>query len=116
MILNRIDGERVPATSGQTLDDVEPATDTVWTTIPDSDGADVDAAVAAAKSAQPAWAARTVAERCDVLDAVADLLEARLPELASLESKDTGKPISLTTATDIPVSYTHLTLPTKRIV
>lgn len=102
MILNRIDGERVPATSGQTLDDVEPATDTVWTTIPDSDGADVDAAVAAAKSAQPAWAARTVAERCDVLDAVADLLEARLPELASLESKDTGKPISLTTATDIP--------------
>lgn len=108
MIQNHIGGQKLPAASGQTLDDIEPATDRVWTTIPDSDALDVDVAVAAAKAAQPAWAQLGVAARCDVLQQAAVLLEQRLDAFAALESRDTGKPVSLTTATDIPRAVANL--------
>ncbi len=102
MILNRIGGQQVPAIGGATLDDVDPSRGTPWTTIPDSGAQDIDAAVKAAAQAQPAWAARSVAERCDILDAIADAIEGELDALARLEVQDTGKPITLATTTDIP--------------
>ncbi|MCB9662858.1 MAG: aldehyde dehydrogenase [Alphaproteobacteria bacterium] len=99
---NRIGGRRVPAASGAWLDDVGPATGEVIARIARSDARDVDAAVQAARAAQPAWAALSDEARARVLDRVADGLEARLDELAALESRDQGKPVSLAREVDIP--------------
>ncbi|MBL6276256.1 aldehyde dehydrogenase family protein [Micromonospora fiedleri] len=56
--------------------------------------ADVDAAVRAARAAQPAWARRTGSERARVLHAIADLIEARVEDLAETETRNTGKILS----------------------
>ncbi|MEA3203763.1 MAG: aminomuconate-semialdehyde/2-hydroxymuconate-6-semialdehyde dehydrogenase [Thermoplasmata archaeon] len=77
------------------LDVHNPATGELIARIPRSDRTDVDAAVAAAKAALPAWSATPLEERCRILDRVADLLERDLEALARLESLDTGKPVAL---------------------
>jgi len=51
--------------------------------IPDSDAADVNAAVAAAKAAFPAWSASAVAVRARILRRAADLIEERLEEVCN---------------------------------
>ncbi|HTL97661.1 MAG TPA: aldehyde dehydrogenase family protein, partial [Holophagaceae bacterium] len=99
---NFLSGAFVPAKEGGLLDNLGPATGEVIARIPRSMKADVDAAVAAAKAALPGWAKTPVAERAALLDRVADRLEARLDELAALESRDTGKPVSLAKSLDIP--------------
>ncbi|HXC18091.1 MAG TPA: aldehyde dehydrogenase, partial [Holophagaceae bacterium] len=99
---NFVNGAFVAAKDGELLDNLGPATGEIVARIPRSTKADVDAAVAAAKAALPGWAKTSVAERAALLDRVADRIEARLDELAALESRDTGKPISLAKSLDIP--------------
>ncbi len=101
-VQNHIDGRQVPAASGATLDNWEPATGAVSGTLPDSDGVDVAAAVRAAERAFPAWASTPAAERSRTLHRLAEALRARLAELAQAESADTGKPLSLAASMDIP--------------
>jgi len=55
----------------------------------------MDNAIAAAVKARPAWAALTPADRADVLDQVADKLEARAEQVAALIATDMGMPIKL---------------------
>ncbi|MEO6296439.1 MAG: aldehyde dehydrogenase family protein, partial [Dokdonella sp.] len=62
-LANLIDGRLVPAARDRYLDVFEPATGAVFARCPDSDAADVDAAVAAAMRAAPGWAATTIEER-----------------------------------------------------
>lgn len=50
----------------------------------------VDAAVKAAKEAFPDWSAKSPAERSQVLNKLADLIDARLEEFVQAESKDQG--------------------------
>jgi aminomuconate-semialdehyde/2-hydroxymuconate-6-semialdehyde dehydrogenase len=92
---NLIGGKPFPAEDGRTLDDFSPATGQRIAKVPRSGPHDVEAAVAAAKAALPAWAATPLEERCRVLDRIADLLERDLEDLAKLESMDTGKPVAL---------------------
>jgi aminomuconate-semialdehyde/2-hydroxymuconate-6-semialdehyde dehydrogenase len=100
---NHIAGKAVYARSGQgVILDRNPATNEVVATVPRSGKAEVDAAVEAARRAQPAWAATPLAERCRILAKAADLIEGRLMDLARLESLDTGKPIGLSSTLDIP--------------
>jgi aminomuconate-semialdehyde/2-hydroxymuconate-6-semialdehyde dehydrogenase len=99
---NFVNGAFTPAKAGSLLDDLGPATGEVIARIPRSTKADVDAAVAAAKAALPAWARTPVAKRAALLDRVADLLEALLDEAAAMESRDTGKPLALARSLDIP--------------
>lgn len=101
-IANYIDGRLTPPAGGGYFDDVEPATRGQLARVPDSDGADVDRAVDAACRAFPAWAATPAAERSRLLLRVADLIDENLERLAEAESRDTGKPISLARALDIP--------------
>ena len=101
-VRNYVGGRFVDAVSGATVDDVGPATGATIATIPRSDVADVEAAVVAADAAASAWGRTSVSERADLLDAIADRIEARLDELATLESLDTGKPRSLARSVDIP--------------
>lgn len=101
-ILNLIGGELVPAHAGGALDNVEPATGARYSTLPDSGPEDADRAVEAAHRAFPAWAATPPQQRAALLNRLADLIERDLEPLARAESIDTGKPIALARAMDIP--------------
>jgi aminomuconate-semialdehyde/2-hydroxymuconate-6-semialdehyde dehydrogenase len=101
-VQNHIDGRQVPAASGATLENWEPATGNVHGSLPDSDASDVAAAVQAAQRAFPSWAATAAPERARVLHRLAEGLRTRASELAHAESADTGKPLSLAAAMDIP--------------
>lgn len=105
---NLIDGRLVPASGGRTLDTIEPATGSAWGTLPDSDSSDVNAAVAAAERAFPGWAATPVRERSACLRRLADLVERDLDALALAESTDTGKPLALARAMDVPRAAANL--------
>jgi betaine-aldehyde dehydrogenase len=63
---------------------------------------DVDDAVAAAKSAFPAWSGATPAERSTVIHRFAAELDTVAGELARTESRQAGKPIRLTEGFDVP--------------
>jgi aminomuconate-semialdehyde/2-hydroxymuconate-6-semialdehyde dehydrogenase len=101
-IANYIGGELVPPVSGRYLDNIEPATGRSFSEVPDSDAADVDRAVAAAKKAFPAWSEAPLDERARLLRRIADLIEAKADALARAESVDAGKPLSAARQVDIP--------------
>ncbi len=71
----------------------EPATEAVLREIPRGGVDDVDAAVARAREAFPAWRAVTPGDRAAVLRAVSDAVRAHREELALLEARNAGKPI-----------------------
>lgn len=83
-----INGERVAST--ETFEDVSPIDETVIAHVARGGAAEVDAAVAAARDAFPAWAAMPVAERSAVLRRVADLIDERVEQLAVVETRDNG--------------------------
>jgi 1-pyrroline dehydrogenase len=91
---NFIGGKWVPARSGRTDTVVDPATGDTIAEVPSSDAADVDAAVTAAAAAFPEWAATTPQERAEILLKFADRIEEHGDELAQIESRNVGKPIS----------------------
>lgn len=103
VLSNRIGPAAGAPTGGEYLDVVAPATGQLVARAPRSGSVDVDAAVAAAGAAlRGPWAKWTTAERADLLDRVADRIEADSEELARLESLDTGKPLSLCRTVDVP--------------
>ena len=107
-LANLIDSELHSPAGGAYLDVFEPATGEVYARCPDSDARDVEAAIAAAERAQPAWAALAAGERARHLHRLADAVEARLDELAREESRDSGKPVKLAHSVDIPRAVANL--------
>ena len=91
LVPNVIGGEERPAASGATFEKLAPATGKVLSTVARSDAADVEAAIAAAVEAQPAWAARTVEERGRILRRIAQLLERDREQVAAVVSAESGK-------------------------
>jgi aldehyde dehydrogenase (NAD+) len=99
-----IDNQFVDAVSGKTFETIDPSTEEVLTTVAEGDKADIDKAVAAARRAFETgpWPKMSARERGRFLLRVAGLIEKHADELARLESLDNGKPISETSAVDIP--------------
>jgi aldehyde dehydrogenase (NAD+) len=99
-----IGGKWVPAKSGRTFETVNPATEEVLTLVADSDKADVDEAVKAARKAFEEGKRPKVGphERTRSLLKIADLIEEHADELATLETLDNGKPLSQSRTIDIP--------------
>ncbi|RQR33229.1 aldehyde dehydrogenase [Burkholderia sp. Bp9142] len=93
-----------------TFIDEDPCTGRVIAHVADASAADVDAIVAAAKTAfrDPAWQGITPLAREQLLHRFADAMEADLPRLAKLEALDTGKPISIAQTVDIPAAINWL--------
>ncbi len=89
-----INGRSVAAVSGKTLIVEDPSTMVKIAAVPHSGKADVDAAVAAAAAAFPAWSATTPGERSLALLRLADAVEAKRSALVRAESENAGKPIS----------------------
>ncbi|KOY58167.1 gamma-aminobutyraldehyde dehydrogenase [Streptomyces sp. XY332] len=97
-----IDGQLRSGTSGRSHTIVNPATGEDVLTYELASTADVDAAVAAAKRAFPAWAAATPGERADALHRLAAVLAEQAEDFAYAESLQCGKPIKLSTEFDVP--------------
>jgi aminomuconate-semialdehyde/2-hydroxymuconate-6-semialdehyde dehydrogenase len=107
-LTNYVDGHLSPPRHDRYLDVIEPATGTVFARCPDSDAADIECAVAAAQRAFPAWAALSAEQRAQLLNRIAERLEARLDEFADAESRDSGKPVQLARSLDIPRAVSNL--------
>ncbi|MBC7833836.1 MAG: aldehyde dehydrogenase [Phycisphaerales bacterium] len=107
-IANLIDGKLAGPKGGGYLDDPNPATGELLARVPDSDEADVAAAVDAAKRAFPGWAATPAVERSRILCKLADLIEARAEEFARAESSDNGKPLWFARSVDVPRGSANL--------
>ena len=102
IITNVIGGERVESSSGETTDLVNPSTGEVFAAAALSSEQDVDRAYTVAQEAFGTWRDSTPSERQTALLAIADTLEAHAEELVALESENTGKPIAVTMAEEIP--------------
>ena len=86
-----INGQPVNAT--KTFGIINPATSEVFAQVQAGDASHVDAAVKAARAAFPAWAARPDAERVALIQQIAGLIQANMPELMELVTLETGKPL-----------------------
>jgi len=93
-IQHLIDGK--PVDSADTLDTINPATQAHLAELAAGGAAEVQAAVAAAKAAFPAWAGRPATERAALMRKLGDLITKHVPELARTETQDTGQTISQT--------------------
>jgi aldehyde dehydrogenase (NAD+) len=90
-----INGRWVGSTSGQTLPVLEPASGEAFDTLARGNAQDVDRAVRAARAALAGpWGRMNPAERGRILQKMSALILARHDELARLEARDTGKPMS----------------------
>src|SRR3954470_1875034 len=90
-----------PAGATATFSTVDPATGEVLAELPIAGEAEVDAAVQAARAAQPAWAAVDPTRRTRILVRLAELVDEHAQELAELESRDVGKPIAESSTRDV---------------
>jgi acyl-CoA reductase-like NAD-dependent aldehyde dehydrogenase len=112
-----INGELIPALSGQTFISYNPSDGTVLTEVSQGGVEDVDRAVAAARAAQEKWAETAPGLREKLMRRLGDLIEEHAEELAELETLDNGKPISHTRNIDVHVSanqvYYHAAWPSR---
>lgn len=100
-IQNFINGEFIA--TGKTFDKFSPLDNSLLARVHEAGRNEVDAAVAAAHAAlKGPWGRMTVAERVDLLNAVADGINRRFDDFLAAECADTGKPRSLASHIDIP--------------
>jgi betaine-aldehyde dehydrogenase len=99
---NFIGGASAAPAEGRYEDLIDPATGEVFASAPVSGKPDVDRAMAAAADAFESWRTTTPSERQQALLKFADAVEARTGELVAAESRNTGKPIGLTTSEELP--------------
>lgn len=101
-IRNFINGEYVDAVSGQWIDNYEPMRGNVYSHLADSDERDVANAYEAAQQAFLNWSETPIEKRSRILIKIANLIEENQQVLAEAESRDNGKPLSLSNSVDIP--------------
>ncbi len=104
---NFIGGEWRAPKAGKYFDNISPITGHSVGEIARSDASDVEAALDAAHAAKDAWGRTSAAERAQVLNRIADRMEANLQTLALAETWDNGKPIRELMAADIPLAIDH---------
>ena len=109
-VSSHVDGMPCDAADGASLPLIDQASGKLRGTVPSSSAADVADAVATASRAlqRGQWAAASTAERARVLWRAAALLEAESDTFAAAESRDTGKPVRLAAAMDVPRAVANL--------
>ncbi|MDQ3448471.1 MAG: gamma-aminobutyraldehyde dehydrogenase [Chloroflexota bacterium] len=105
-----IGGEWVEASGGEWIGVTNPATGQPAGRVPAGTEADVDRAVRAAREsfADGRWRNLWVPERAAILNKLADLIDEHTPEIAELETAQTGTAIKLRMESDIPFSADNL--------
>jgi phenylacetaldehyde dehydrogenase len=103
---NLIDGKWVPAVAGKLFDVFNPADASVIAKVPDSDWADINQAVTAARRAFETgpWRRMTPSERGKLIWRIGDLLLKHADEFADIESIDNGKPRAVARVADVPLA------------
>jgi aldehyde dehydrogenase len=104
---NWIAGEYVAPVRGQYFTNLTPITGEAICEVARSTHEDVDKALDAAHAAAVSWNTASPAYRANVLNRIADRMEANLETLAFLETLDNGKPIRETRAADLPLAIDH---------
>jgi aldehyde dehydrogenase len=104
---NFIGGKWLPPVSGKYRVNLSPATAQPICEVAHSSPEDIEHALDAAHAAAPAWGEASPAHRAEVLNAVADAIDAHREELAVAESWENGKPVRETLAADIPLAADH---------
>jgi aldehyde dehydrogenase (NAD+) len=103
-----IGGEFVDPAEGSSFATISPSSEEHLAEVALASAADVDRAVAAARTAFGTWSSLPGAERGKYLYRLARLLQERAREFAVLESIDNGKPIRETRDVDVPLAAAHL--------
>ena len=104
---NYINGDFVEPLSGQYFENCSPITGEVICEIARSNAEDVNAAIEAGHAAFPAWGKTSLAERANILNKIADVMEANINLLATAETIDNGKPIRETINADMALAIDH---------
>jgi betaine-aldehyde dehydrogenase len=99
---NFVGGKYVATQDGGSAMLIDPSTGEEYLEAPVSGAKDVDAAMSAAAAAFPEWRDATPSQRSLALFRIADALEARAEDLVRVESANTGKPVAVTLAEEIP--------------
>jgi aminomuconate-semialdehyde/2-hydroxymuconate-6-semialdehyde dehydrogenase len=103
VILNFIDGEYREGRDGRSFDDINPVDGSLIAKVSEAGREDVEDAVRAARLALDGpWGALKLAQRCDLLYAVAAEIDRRADDFVAAEVADTGKPRALASHLDIP--------------
>jgi len=103
VILNFINGEYREGRGGRTFDDINPVDGSLIDKVSEAGREDVDDAVRAAREAlNGPWGSLKLAQRCDLLYALAAEIDRRAEDFLAAEVADTGKPRSLASHLDIP--------------
>lgn len=103
-----VDGEELGSSSGERVEVIDPATEEVVGSVPKGTPADVDRAVRAARAAFKGWSRLAPGERSALLMKFADKLDEETGRLALLETAQTGKPIKLSSNSDVPFANDNL--------
>ena len=86
-----INNQWIPSVSGETLQSIDPADESVFAEVASGGAEDIDAAVFAAREALGGpWARTEPAQRGRILMKTAELIRARAADLAAVETRDTG--------------------------
>ena len=104
---NFIGGKWLAPTHGKYRADLSPATARPITEVADSTPEDVELALDAAHAAKDAWGEKSATERAEVLNAIADAIDANKEMLAVAESWENGKPVRETLNADVPLVVDH---------
>jgi len=103
-----IDGQAQPSRRGGWLEVFDPCTAKPHAQVARGDAEDVEAAIAAATRAFPAWSALRNSDRAAWLEKLAAALESRIDAFARAESLDGGKPFALARDAEIPRAVSNL--------
>jgi aldehyde dehydrogenase (NAD+) len=102
-----INGVWVESIGGTRHAVINPATEQPCSEITLGTAADVDAAVAAARTAFETYSQTTVAERAALLERIIEEYKKRIPDLAQAVSQEMGAPIGFATAAQVPAGLGH---------
>ena len=102
-----IGGEYVKPARGQYFENPSPVTGQTFCEIARGTAEDVEKALDAAHGAADSWGRTSVAERANILNKIADRIEANLELLAVAETWENGKPVRETLAADMPLAVDH---------
>jgi aldehyde dehydrogenase len=104
---NYIGGKWTAPVAGKYFSNPSPITGATICEVPRSDAQDIEKALDAAHAAKDAWGRTSAAERANILNKIADRIEADLQLLAQAETWDNGKPIRESSLVDIPLTIDH---------
>lgn len=104
---NFIGGEWVAPAQGRYFENVSPVTGKAFCEVARSSAEDIEKALDAAHAAKDSWGRTAVSERANILNKIADRMEANLEMLAVAETWDNGKPVRETLVADLPLAIDH---------